>query len=216
MPTYRWKPNADTITYELERSVDVGLNWTPIASIPHDDTGPNYDSSIAKFFYIDAAPVVGEIVRIRADNVSGSSPYALLIAPPSPATTTVLFGVIVLATLGDPCAGVPVRVRVCDERSSTFVPSGGDSSVPSINKEPLFGLKRDETVFTDETGRFQINLVRGVPVLVEIPSVKYQLPFRVPLDRDVLNLRDAYVHRLSNVRVDGQVYAYQGGAGFEL
>ena len=216
MPTYRWKPNADTITYELERSVDVGLNWTPIVSIPHTTPGPDYDSAIGRFFYIDAAPVVGELVRIRADNASGASPFVTLSAPPSPATTTLLFGVIVSASLGEPCAGIPVRVRVCDEKSSTFLPSGGDPSVASINKEPLLGLKRDETVFTDTAGRFQVNLVRGVPVLVEIPSVKYQLPFRVPLDRDALNLRDAYVHRLSGVRVDGQVYVYQGGAGFEL
>lgn len=199
MSTYTWKPNENTTDYRLERSTDLGLTWTTIATITHDETGADYDSSNSTFFYVDGASVAGELVRIIAVNAEGDSPPVTSHGTPSITAMIHLWGQVINATTGQPLKGVQVRVRPLFQTSSTFLPSVGDPEVPSIQAEPLMGFKREEILFTDDKGAWSIDTLRDLPLEVEIPKVQYSLKFRTPIDRDTLNLRDATAYRIVGV-----------------
>jgi hypothetical protein len=214
MPTYTWKPNTNTTDYRLERSVDVGLTWTAITTITHDETGANYDSSNCTFFYVDGASVAGELVRIIAINGDGESSPVTSHGTPSVPAMIHLWGQVIHSVTGQPLEGIEVRVRPLLQTSTTFLPSGGDSQVVSIQAEPLMGFKREETLFTDTNGAWSIDVLRDLPVEVEIPTVQYSLKFRTPKDRDTLNLRDATAYRILDPEGSRSPFEYGVNSGF--
>lgn len=214
MPTYTWKPSENTTDYRLERSIDTGLTWTAIITIPHDETGVNYNTSNCTFFYVDAAPVVGEFVRIIAINADGESPAIIAHGAPAIPAMIHLWGQVISAVTGQPLKNVEVRVSPLLQTSSTFLPSAGDSSVASIQAEPLMGFKRQELLFTDVNGAWSLDVLRDLPFEVEIPKVQYSLRFRTPTDRDTLNLRDATAYRIQDVEGSRSPYEYGVNSGF--
>ena len=78
-------------------------------------------------------------------------------------------------------------------------PSAG---IPAANGFSVLGDKRQFRVFSDDSGRWQVDLVRGISVRVMIRDVGYDQGFKVPEDRDTLNIVDAYIYR-SESRFDG-------------
>ena len=195
MPKYTWTPNNDTVTYILEKSVDNGLTWTALASILHDFSGADYDSSVAKFFFDDITPVVGELVRIYGQNAEGDGPAAILHGPLVANETCQLYGVLVHTVTGEPLEGAEVRVKpLGDRRKSSILPNSG---IPAVNNPSILGGDRVFRTFTDAEGAWHFDLVRGIAVVCDVPSTGFRQDFYVPEDRDVLNIADTHIYRAS-------------------
>jgi len=199
MPTYTWTPSADTDDYELERSIDNGLNWTTIVSIPHDYDGANYNSATGLFFYEDVAPVLGEIVRLYGTNADGAGPASFFYGQETTTTTCRVYGSLVHQVTGEPLRGVEVRIQATDRPNSTLRPG---SATPSVTANSLLGGKREFRTFSDDDGKWSMDLVRGITVRAQIPEVGFDQGFKVPEDRDILNITDAYLYR-SEARMSG-------------
>lgn len=196
MPTYTWRPNNDTVTYILEKSVDRGLTWAALAAILHDYTGLDYDSATGKFSFDDITPVVGELVRIYGQNAEGDGPAAILHGPLIANPTCQLYGVVVHTVTGQPSEGVEVRIRaLSDRRSSSLIPNAG---VPAVNTPSTLGGDRVFRTFTDAEGTWKFDLIRGIAVVCTVPSTGFQQDFYVPTDRDVLNITDTHIYRASS------------------
>lgn len=199
MPTYTWKPSTDTVSYILEKSIDRGLTWAALATITHDYSGADYDASIVRFFYDDGAAVLGEWVRIYGQNAEGDGEASYLHGPVVSTATCHLFGVLQHAVTGDPLRDVRVSITPSNRVRTTLQPGQG---VPGTNTATLLGGKREFTVFSDDEGKWSIDLVRGITVTVTIPDVGFEQGFFVPEDRDTLNIVDAYIYR-SMSRIKG-------------
>jgi hypothetical protein len=220
MATFTWKPNTETTPptgYLLERSVDGGLSWTTITTIAHTIPGPDYETDTGLFKYVDAGTVAGEIVRIQAVDSGDStrdSNYKFSSAAPGQPATVHLFGVVNDAITGEVRDGVPVYISPVPAEASTFVPSEGAANPSSITGRPVLGMKRPVVMYTDDNGCWSIDILRGVPVELRIPSVGFTLAFRTPLDRDLLNAVDAYVYRLGKSEGARTPYVYGVNSGF--
>ncbi len=191
MPTYRWAvplPADQVTTFTLQRSIDDGDTWTDITTIANDTTVPAaYDADLDQFFYVDDDDVAGEIVRIRANNVTGSGPWAFHYGPPARPTTCNVYGVLLDPFSNQPWPNQAVLIESLQARSAGMV---DNANVASKNQESAVVGKRSTRVVTDASGRWQIDLVAGMPVRITIPRAGLVQMFRVPA-LDVLNFRDA-------------------------
>lgn len=201
MPKYTWKPSTTgTTTYILEKSTNHGLTWAALASITHDYTGANYDSSVGRFFFDDITPVVGELVRIYGQSVEGDGPAAILHGPLVANPTCHLYGVIIHTVTGEPSEGAEVRVSpLSDRRKSTLIANAG---IPAANNPSTLGGDRVFRTFTDAEGQWKFDLLRGIAVECVVPSTGFRQSLYVPDDRDVLNIADAHMYR-SGTRFQG-------------
>lgn len=196
MPTYTWRPNSNTVTYILEKSVDRGLTWAALGSVLHDYTGPDYDSAQALFAFDDITPVVGELVRIYGQNAEGDGPADILHGPLVANPTCRLYGVVIHTITGEPSEGVEVRIKpLSNRRKSSILPNAG---VPAVNIPSTLGGDRVFRTFTGADGTWKFDLVRGISVLCIVPSTGFQQDFYVPDDRDVLNIADTHIYRASS------------------
>lgn len=191
MPTYRWKvpPLSEGVTsFVLERSSNAGETWSAIATVTADTTDPLvYDAAADRFFYVDGASVSGEIVRIAAVNSEGTSAWSYHYPPPAPARTCNVYGVVLDPASNRPWPGLPVIVEVLTAGNAAQVEN---SSTPARNRESAVVAARRLSVFTDDSGRWKVDLVVDMPVRVTIPKANLAQAFRVP-DLSVLNFRDA-------------------------
>lgn len=211
MPRYTWSPSANTVDYVLERSVDRGLTWTNIVDIPHNFSGPNYSSATSQFFYDDGAAVLGEIVRIYGRNAGGTGPVEYLHGPVVSHPTCRLFGVLQHSVTGQALRGMAVYIVASDRPYTTLLKGEG---VPATNSYALLGGKRKFQRFTDDDGKWSIDLVRGITVTARIPSTGFEQSFIVPEDRDVLNIVDSHIYRSGSRFGGGQQNPWSQGPKF--
>ncbi len=193
MPTYTWRPNSNTVTYILEKSVDRGLTWAALGSVLHDYAGPDYDSAQSLFAFDDITPVVGEMVRIYGQNAEGNGTAEILHGPLVANPTCRLYGVVVHTITGEPSEGVEVRIKpLSKRRKSSLIPNAG---VPAVNIPSTLGGDRTFRTFTEADGTWKFDLVRGISVACTVPSTGFHQDFYVPDDRDVLNITDTHIYR---------------------
>lgn len=220
MVDYSWEPSTDTPSptdYQIDRSIDLGLTWVALVTIPHVIPGADYDTETARFTFTDATPVLGELIRIRAvdsgDSTRDSTNRYVHGAPAIPQTLHI-FGTVIDAVTGAVRSGVEVRIRVLDQESSTFVPSAGAPNVPSNLGRPLLGQRCPSTVITDDDGNWSVDVLRDLPLEVNIPQVGFCVQFRVPKDRDLLNIVDAYEYEMPAETGARSPYEYGVGSGY--
>lgn len=210
MPVYRWSPSADTISYVLERSIDHGLTWANITTITHDYGGADYDSATQTFFYTDVAPALGEMVRVYGANAEGAGEAFYLFGQETTTATCNIYGVLQHQATAQPLRGAEVIITPSDQPYSTLRPG---TSTPAVSQFAQLGGKREFRVFSDDEGKWNIDLVRGITVKVRIPDAGFDQSFKVPEDRDVLNITDAYIYR-SDARFSGGQSNWSQGPRF--
>lgn len=174
-----WLPNpeADIASYDIQRSDDA-VNFTTIASITHDlgDTAV-YDSATGRFYYEDATGIADtHYYRIRAiDSATNQSAWtsAKQAGPPSPPVCT-LFGTVVDAD-GSPNTNVVIRVTITSAKATKDGQLVGNLGVTSNQIE----------AFTDDAGFFEVTILQGACVNLEIPSIELEQEVTVPAQASV-------------------------------
>lgn len=202
MPTYRWGPLSNTTSYVLERSVDKGLTFTNVTTIPHNFSGPNYDATSGSFFYTDGSPTLGEIIRLYGTNADGAGEPAYIGGEVASSPKCHIYGVVLNGLTGAPHKDVRVDITPLETHTATtLIEVGG---VAAINSYTALGTKCTTTLYTNNQGQWAIDLVRGISVRVDIPQVGFIREFKVPLDRDVLNIVDAHIYRTAATHPSAQ------------
>ncbi len=220
MADYTWEPSTDSTVptdYQLDKSLDGGLTWVALATVPHAIPGVDYDTATGRFNFTDGAPVVGEIVRIQAvDSGDSSRDSVFVFAHGAPATveTIHIFGQIIDSVSGVPRENVEIRVMVLSQEASTFLPQEGNAALPSNLGRPMLGHKYLTRVFTDDNGSWSVDTLKDLPLQVDIPETGYTMRFRTPIDRDLLNIVDASEYALSDRPGTQTPYEYGAGSGF--
>lgn len=220
MSDYTWQPSTDSTLptdYQLDKSVDGGLTWVPLVTIPYAIPGVDYNTATGRFFFTDATPVVGEIVRIQAVDSGDSTRDSVFIfahgAPSTPGTIHI-FGQIIDSVTGVPREEVEIRVMVIPQEASTFLPQEGSAAVPSNLGRPMLGHRFPARIFTDDFGNWSVDTLKDLPIKIDIPETGYSVCFRTPKDRDVLNIVDAQEYRLADSGGSETPYQYGAGSGF--
>jgi hypothetical protein len=77
--TVTWLPNTepDIASYEWQRAPDDAGGpgaWTDLVTIVHDLSGPNYDVTSGRFFYVDATGTTSHWYRVRAVDTNDNYP----------------------------------------------------------------------------------------------------------------------------------------------
>lgn len=174
-----WTANteADINSYELERS-DDGIVFTALVTITHDLGDPLvYDVTNRVFFYLDTTGLQNfHFYRIRAvDDASNKSAYSTpkQVGPPEP-PLCVVFGVVIDAD-GTPNTDVSVKgtiVSTKDTKDGQIVDSFG------ITNKAI-------EAFTDDNGFFEISLLQGASVILNIPTIELNREIAVPAQATV-------------------------------
>ena len=219
MVDYTWEPSTDEdlpTDYQLDKSLDGGLTWTPLATVPHVIPGPDYSTVTGLFGYTDATPVVGEVVRIQAVDSGDSRASTFVYAHGAPALpeTIHIFGQVIDAVTGVPRNNVEIRINTIAEESSTFLPSEGSTALPSNLGRPMLGHKYRARLYTDDFGNWSLDTLKDLPLAVEIPETGYTMRFRTPKDRDLLNIVDAVEYRMGDCPQANTPYEYGAGSGY--
>jgi hypothetical protein len=190
--TYRWRPVSQAVadSYRVERSSDVGLTWSTVATIDNDATDASvFDAGRHRYYWVDAGAGDGQILRLvpllGGDQVE-TYDWAYVYGPPLPVPTCNIFG-IVLARDGTPQPNV--EVTITPEGRSTM-PTGAPGVLTAMT---AVSSKPSRTV-TDAEGRWQVTVAAGVRVRISIPAASVNQVIRVPRVA-VLGLSDAYVSR---------------------
>lgn len=74
-----WQPStdADIASYDLERASSIGGPWSLLSNVPHNLSGPNWDTENTVFFYVDALGTENTYYRLTAiDAVGQRSPVS--------------------------------------------------------------------------------------------------------------------------------------------
>ena len=85
--TITWLPNIeeDIARYEIQRAPDDAGQpgtWVDLTSITHDLNGPNYNSSINRFYLIDETGSLNHWYRLRSiDSSENASDYSIAFQP---------------------------------------------------------------------------------------------------------------------------------------
>lgn len=208
---YTWKcpPASEAVTsFTIEKSTDDGVTWSAAATIAMDTTDPLvYDPSADRFFWTDPTPASAEIVRIAAVNAAGTGPWRYSYGPPARPSTVNVFGAVLDPVTGRPMEEVEVIVYAMQGMGSAHQPN---PSVPSNNAQSVTVASRRHRLFTDREGRWSIDLVRDVPMEIEVPAVGLVKTFRLPTDEGVqaVNFRD-----LVRFRIAGPLFQGTTGKG---
>lgn len=168
-----WLPNPDSDVkeYEVHRSTD-NTTFTKIATVTHDLADVLvYDSSLGRFFYLDATGLTTHYYRIRAADVADNkSAYTISkqSGPPLP-DICVLHGYVVKA---DATAEPEAQVIVTPQSAKT-TKAGQYVSTYGLTSEQI-------EVFTDDVGYWEVNVVRTATVVVEIPKINLKATVTIP------------------------------------
>jgi hypothetical protein len=199
MPTrYTWKvpPVSDAVTeFHLEKSTDNGITWDSVADIDNDTTDPLlYDADEDRFFWVDPTPEAAEIVRIAAENAVGTGPYQYLYSPPALPTSVNVYGVVLDPVRNAPYPGAEVVLTIGQGRNAA---QQANTGVASFNSEGALVATRTYRTFTDDQGRWSLNVMRDVPAQISIPDVGHTRSFILPTDPEVVvvNFRDLVKYR---------------------
>jgi len=197
---YTWDctPASDAvIDFDIQKSTDNGNTFATVATILADTTDPLvYDADADKFFWVDATPVAKEIVRIAARNAVGLSTYRYLYPPPVQPSLVNVFGAVLNPHNGRPMKEVEVIIYAMQGQASAYQENDG---VASLNAESVTVAARRYRVFTDAEGRWSVDLMRDVPMDIEIPFVGVTRTFRLPKDETIqaVNFRDLVKYRIA-------------------
>jgi len=169
-----WLPNpeADIASYEIQRSDDAVI-FTDIVTVTHNLSDPLvYDPILGRFFYEDPTGVAStHYYRLRAiDSASNLSGYttAKQAGPPTP-PICVVFGTVVNAD-GQPNTNVQVKATIVSTKDTKDGQIVGAHGVTSEQIE----------TFTDDAGFFEITLLQGANVILNIPPIELEQEVCVP------------------------------------
>lgn len=203
---YTWSPapaEDDVITYTIEKSTDGGSTWNFQTQIPNITTSALYFLSNENLFFwedINDSQVtnIGEIVRIRAeDGNGGSSEWSYIYSPPVLDTPVCnLYGAVLDTLSGRPRPNVAVNVYAANSRSATLI---NVAQFPGLMNEQAVALNRKTTVYTDNNGRWQIDVLPDQKIVVHIEQAQLVSAFRVPIESPPirnLNFRDTNKYRI--------------------
>ena len=179
-----WVKNEedDIDSYELDRSTD-GIVFALLATITHDISDPLvFDSVNNVFFYDDATGVANtHFYRLRAlDTALNASAYTTpkQVGPPSPGLCSV-FGTIVDLD-GNPNTDIQVVAEIVSEDETK------DGQIVDT-----FGVTSNKIeCFTDDNGFFEITLMQGAAVILDIPTIDLRKEIAIPTDKTVVDFRD--------------------------
>lgn len=199
--TYKWDTPTDSeavTSFELEKSTDDGISWSALATIVADTTNAAvYDFAEDKYYYVDATPVAGEIVRLRAVNATGNGPWSYHHGPPAAPDLCNLYGVLRDGISGDPYENEKIIIETMPPGLSGFQ---DNANVATTDQDGILSGMRRTSAWTDEQGRWSIDLVTDLPVKVSIPVAGITSYFRIPAGTQVLNFRDSWKHRISDAQ----------------
>jgi len=168
-----WVPNteADIAQYEVWRAPN-NVTFTLQTTIVHDTGNPLvYDVSLGRFFWVDATGTTTDWYKVRAEDAIGNfSAFTLSKqAAPAPPAICVLFGTVLLPD-GTPETEAQVQVYI---QNTVKTKEGQFVSADGVTSEPL-------EVFTDDTGLWEVDVIRQADVRVVIPKINLDAELTIP------------------------------------
>lgn len=177
--TVYWNANpaADEVTtYEVWSSTD-NVTFTLLASIPADMAGPNFDTNLSQFFFLDSVSPSTTWYKVRAQNSSSvfSSFTISMQGEPTDLPTCRIYGRVV-GFDGVPLPGTAVMAHVqltAKDMSGQFITNVGI-------------LSDDVEAYTDNEGNFEIDLAQGGIAEIEIAAINLDKTLTVPAQATAL------------------------------
>ena len=168
-----WVPNAevDIASYQIWRS-DNAVTYTQVVEITHDLNEPTvYDTGTGRFYYDDATGTTDHWYKVRAvDAAANESGFTVPRQPGPPTPEVCIVHGTVLGADGTPKTDAQVQVYVRNEESTKagqFVNSYG------ITASPV-------EVHTNDAGFWEVGIVRGANVRINIPDVNLDTEISIP------------------------------------
>lgn len=187
--TFFWTPDpTQTITsFTLTKSVNQGLSYSALATIPWDVAGANYNKQRKQFFYVDAGGAEGDIYQIVANGAFGVSEPLIIVAPPAEPDLCTIVGYC-RDPFGFVDRDVAIHVTAVGTPGERWASS--PAGIVGQHHDALGIVSRKQVVYPDENGMWQVSLVRRIYAKVEIPALDFSWAFEVPQAAGPVNIRD--------------------------
>lgn len=178
MQTIYWDPDdSGTTFYEVWSSPD-NVTFTLLTTIPVDQSGPNFDPNLNKYFYVDSVSGPTTWYKIRGSDGTQFSPFTIAMQAELQVLLTCRIYGRVMGFDGVAVSGTAVaaHVQYATDQSGQFI---GPSGILSAYVE----------AYTDDNGNFEIDLVQGGVASFEIAFINLKKSFPVPV-QPTANLLD--------------------------
>lgn len=170
--TVYWNPSApadDVDFYEVWSSPD-DVTFTLLVTIQNDTSGPNFDTNLTQFFYVDSVNPSTTWYKVRAHSGSTYSDFTIAMqGQPVALPTCRIYGRVV-GYDGNPLFGTAVSAHIELASADMSGQFAGTVGVMSFDIEAI----------TDARGNFEIDLIQGTTADLSIATINFEKSFTVP------------------------------------
>lgn len=204
--TWGYDSSINITQFRVEKSTDKGASFLSIATVPFNTSGANYDKIAKNFFYNDLVGNPGDIYRIFVDGALGTSLPVYVIVPSAFPPVCSIFG-YVFTSDGSVDREVEIKIKPFHlgggKWASNFsgITAHDPQAVGIVSSGPV-------SVYPDENGMWQVQLLQGIYVIVEISALEFEAAIQVPSTQGPVNICD--INRLTGSDYGG-IWGDQSG-----
>ncbi len=179
-------------SFGVYKSSNKGLTYTLISTVTFAVNGANYNRVDRAFFYDDLTGAAGDIYKIVANGVNGTSASAFGIAPAVELARCLIIG-YARDGFGDVDPYMDVLVETYGNRGEHWVQNSG--GVIAQHAQAIGVSSGARTLHPDVNGMWSVELIQKTFARIRIPALEFDWAFEVPDKEGPVNIRDVALLR---------------------